>query len=124
MTYQKFQDTSHDVRVDLSRALQDVAHNRELLSDLAKFYAEDAPKICRDLEIAVAKESWDTVTRLAHSLKNMSSQFRAEPTTSLATKLEDLSRLRARDEITGDFLASILESVDSVISELRKANLR
>jgi HPt (histidine-containing phosphotransfer) domain-containing protein len=124
MTFHKIQDNSHDVRVDLTRALQDVACNRELLSDLAAFYEEDAPKICREIATAVTQESWDKVTRLAHSLKNMSSQFRAEPTTSMATKLEDLSRLRARDEITTEFIASISESIDSVICELRKAKLR
>lgn len=111
------------VVLDIARALRDVRGDRGLLSELAGFFEEDAPKICSELAYAATQQSWDKAIRLSHSLKNMASQFRAEPTTSLAAKMEDLSKLRAYDEITHEFLNVLAESVSAMIAALRTEKL-
>lgn len=109
--------------LDIDRALCDVGGDRELLSELAGFFAEDAPKICDELATATNQQSWDRAVKLAHSLKNMASQFRAEPTTSLAASLENLLRLKARDEVTPQCLNSVAGSVSGMIAALRAEEL-
>ena len=89
---QSARNLPHEFVLDIGQALRDVGEDRDLLSELAMLIAEDAPKLCSEIATAVREKSSQLSQRLSHNLKGMAAQMRAEPTASVAAKIENLSQ--------------------------------
>ncbi|WP_437185923.1 Hpt domain-containing protein [Planctomicrobium sp. SH668] len=77
----------------LNIALDRLGQDEELLRELAIFYLEDSPELLREIESAVLSRDFESITRCAHSLKGLSSNFDAEEAVSTAFEVEKCGRL-------------------------------
>jgi two-component system, sensor histidine kinase and response regulator len=97
-------------------ALVRLGGDAKLLRQLADFYAEDAPKLLRELEAALAADDAKLVHQTAHSLKGLAANFDAFAAVTAARDME----LAAH---AGNLQAcpSLLDSLRSEIARLIEA---
>lgn len=75
-------------QVNEAAALAALDGNRELLSELAQMFCEDAPLVLEDLRKALDKSNAIETRRAVHSLKGLASTFFATAVIELAQRLE------------------------------------
>ena len=79
------------LQIDVARALQALDGNEELLRDLAKMFAEDAPVLMEQLKCALVEKRSTQVRSFVHSLKGLVGTFYASSGVEIAQRLEDAS---------------------------------
>lgn len=75
--------------IDLTAPLRRVGGDRQLLCDLAVFFIEDAPQLLGEIENGIAAGDTELVTRSAHSLKSLASNFDAQRCMQIARDMEE-----------------------------------
>jgi len=74
--------------IHLAPALARLENDRELLCDLARFYLEDCPTLLAELRRGIGIEDFELITRSAHSLKGLASNFDAHRAVAAALAVE------------------------------------
>jgi HPt (histidine-containing phosphotransfer) domain-containing protein len=99
-------------------SLERMGGDERLLHDLAEFYVEDAPSLCRQLTEALQRGDADEVTRSAHSLKALSANFDAHAACAIAQLVE---RTSGSGNLTAvrPLLATLSTTVEALIAGLR-----
>lgn len=64
--------------INIQSALSRMGDDKALVIDLARFFLEDAPKLCSEVEQAIRDSDAVTMERAAHSLKGLAANFDAE----------------------------------------------
>ncbi len=108
---------------DEKSALEALDGERELLSQLATMFVEDAPQLLSDLEEAVASDDAATARRAIHSVKGLVATFFAAPTVELAHRLEQAAADGRMDELSESGCRDLRRAVESLGQELRAHGL-
>ena len=108
---------------DESAALHALDGERELLSQLATMFVEDAPELLTTLEQAVAAGDCSMARRTTHSLKGLASTFYATPTVELAQRLEHEAADGRLNEFTEGGCSQLRRAIESLEQELRTHGL-
>jgi len=74
--------------INLTPALARLENDRELLCDLARFYLEDGPQLLQEIQHGIDTSDFELITRSAHSLKGLASNFDAHATVAAALAIE------------------------------------
>ncbi len=85
--------------VDLTSALRRLGNDMNLFRELAGFYQEDSPGLLKTIQEALDRGDSDSLTRAAHSLKGLASNFGAEPCVTVLAEIESLSRVGRLDDV-------------------------
>jgi two-component system, sensor histidine kinase and response regulator len=78
--------------VNWEEALSRVEGDRQLLSDMAKLFLEDGPKLFSDVRAAVGRQDSKALECAAHTLKSSTGNFSAHPAYEATLKLERMGR--------------------------------
>ncbi len=78
---------------DFAAARQTMGDDRELFEEIVKLFQSDAPVQMQNIREALARGEGEVVRRGAHTIKGMTSIFRAERTVQAAARLEKLAAL-------------------------------
>ena len=78
--------------LDRNRVLEQVGHDRQLLSELVDLFREDSAERLADAHHAADREDAEALERSAHALKGMIANFAAQPAYEAALKLELAAR--------------------------------
>jgi PAS domain S-box-containing protein len=89
----------HINRFDIDLLLKEFEGDRELVSTLARVFADSSPSQLSRLREAVARRDAKAVASLAHAIKGSVANFRSRPAIDAAARLERLGQ-------TGDFSAA------------------
>ena len=90
--------------INESSALDALGGDKNLLVELAKMFAEDAPKVLGNLQIAMDAGDRGVVHSEVHLLKGLVSTFFAKPVVELAQRLENAAAVGDLDLfLTGGF---------------------
>jgi two-component system sensor histidine kinase/response regulator len=100
-------DRPHIRALDIDALLKSFDGDRELVSMLAKVFADSSPCQLSELDDAVTRGDAEALARGAHALKGSVANFRAEAAVDAAARLEQLAR-------TGD-----LSRADSALAVLQ-----
>ncbi|HUG89719.1 MAG TPA: response regulator [Planctomycetaceae bacterium] len=76
--------------IDVAKALKRLDGDRNLLTDMAGFFNEDAPELLRKIELSLERGDAQCVQRSAHSLKGLAANFNADRAVAAAFDLEQL----------------------------------
>jgi two-component system, sensor histidine kinase and response regulator len=107
--------------IDEKAALEALNGDRQLLSELAVMFVEDAPAILQELQTAVDRQDRETAHRSIHSLRGLSSTFFANDVVELAGRLEqDVKSENLDSLINGGFLA-LKRSIDGLVKALQES---
>ena len=108
-------DRPHIRAVDIDALLKSFDGDRELVSMLAKVFADSFPGQLSELDDAVTRGDAEALASGAHALRGSVANFRAEAAVDAATRLEQLAR-------TGDLSAadSALALLQNEIEQLRE----
>ena len=102
---------------DLDAALLRVEGDEALLSDLARLFCEECPKMMAAIQHGIEYKNAESLERAAHSLKGSLSTFAAAQAFELASKLERLGRSRDLEDVESVF-ASLDAEMNSVLTAL------
>lgn len=102
---------------DRERALAGVDGDRELLGELVELFAEDCPRLLRELAAAVSAGDADGIARGAHALKGSVGVFGARRAADLANELEERGRAEELDGVP-EFFAHLRAECESLLVEL------
>lgn len=108
---------------DEKLALEALDGERELLSQLATMFVEDAPQLLTELEDAVASDDPVAARRATHSIKGLVATFFAAPTVELAHRLEQAAADGRLDEFNDGGGRNLRLAVESLGRELRAQGL-
>jgi len=95
-------ETNQQVSIDLSKALESVDNDRQLLQELTADFIDTYPSQLELLRKVIENDETEQVDRIAHSLKGNVSIFGAKTAYDLANKLELMGRqsqLEGADEV-------------------------
>jgi two-component system sensor histidine kinase/response regulator len=109
---------SRAVAWDLSKALERLGGDEQLLHDVAKIFLEETPKLMDRLHQAVAAGDPTTVERAAHSLKGQLGYFDPRAADA-ARELEEMGR-EDRLEHAAERLASFQSEVAGLMKEVQR----
>jgi histidine phosphotransfer protein HptB len=90
----------------------------DFIGELIDTFLDDAPKLIKELQTALAKNDAEAFRRAAHSLKSNAATFGATHLSSLAKELEMLGKEYKLTEV-GSRVAILEEVFRSVASELK-----
>jgi len=93
------QNPDSDPVIHLAPALARLENDRELLCDLAQFYLEDGPVLLQEIQRGIEIRDFELITRSAHSLKGLASNFDAHATVAAALIIEMSGRQRDLETI-------------------------
>lgn len=105
--------------INLAPALERLGNDRQLLREMAQFYLEDAPQLLAELQRGLNEGDVELVTRSAHSLKGLSSNFDGERAQEAARQVESCGRAGRLADCDKGF-AELQAEVQQVIGELRR----
>lgn len=88
----KDDDGSQASPIDIERALENLAGDRELLMEVLNTFIQTIPKILDDLDNAISVEDASGLAAAAHNLKGAAANVCAEPIRRTARRLEELGR--------------------------------
>lgn len=108
---------------DEKSALEALDGERELLSQLATMFVEDAPILLKELEDAVASSDAVAARQATHSIKGLVATFFAAPVVELAHRLEQVAADGRLDEFSGGGCSDLRRGVESLGQELRAHGL-
>jgi CheY-like chemotaxis protein len=112
-------DRPHIRAVDIDALLKSFDGDRELVSMLARVFADSSPGQLSELDDAVTRGDAEALASGAHALRGSVANFRAEAAVDAATRLEQLAR-------TGDLadadsaLAVLQNEIEQLREELEK----
>jgi two-component system sensor histidine kinase/response regulator len=75
-------------------------YNKEQIEDILRVFLNITSALCQEVELAVQRDEWSTVERVAHELKGSSSAIYARPLQEICLELEQCARTdhdRARE---------------------------
>lgn len=110
-------------RIDEAAALAALDGDRTLLGDLATMFAEDAPQVVSDIQIALRTDQPSDVRRGLHSLKGLISTFYASEARDLAERLEQDAIALQFDNLKTGGLDALEQAVECVINDLKTRGL-
>jgi len=93
--------------------------DEELLQEIVQMYLEDYPVLLGQLETAIEKNNSAMVTRAAHDLKGLLSNFSPTQATSSVQSLEQSFRMNDQGN-TPDRLAALRHELESLSALLRE----
>ena len=105
-------------QVNESAALSALCGDRQLLSQLAQIFVEEAPILLQKLETAVISDDIELAQRLTHSLKGLTSMFFAGKSTMIASQIED-ELCSGTSEYLPCRIDDLKRSIEALIEELR-----
>ncbi|MCD6298639.1 MAG: response regulator, partial [Deltaproteobacteria bacterium] len=88
----KKDDTRSKDVLDMSKAMEVVAGNRELFQEIADMFIENLPGYLAEIKEAISKSDADALDRSAHSLKGSVGNFGAKRAFEAAYRLEKLGK--------------------------------
>jgi CheY-like chemotaxis protein len=97
--------------VDLEAALSRVEGDETLLSDLAKMFCEESPRMLAAVRDAIESKNAIGLERSAHALKGSLATFAAPQAFDLALKLERLGRAKDLEHAGNVFTALSAEAI-------------
>jgi PAS domain S-box-containing protein len=100
---------------DIDVALSRVGGDQQLLSDLAKIFCEQSPKLLSAIETAIDQRNLPGLKRGAHSLRSAIATFAADHASEVAAQLEDSSRSEGFEEYRATFT-----QLKSLVGELQR----
>ncbi|WP_197526343.1 PAS domain-containing hybrid sensor histidine kinase/response regulator [Botrimarina colliarenosi] len=86
--------------IDLRKALDRLRGDEALLADIIGFYQRDHLDLCKQADAALEQGDWNALSRAAHSLKGLASNFDAQGVVDLAADLESSSLKGDRESLT------------------------
>jgi HPt (histidine-containing phosphotransfer) domain-containing protein len=104
-----------DIPLNLPEALERFGGNKELINQVCREYLLSIPGRIEAMRKANAEGNLQEFYRLVHNLKGVSANLSANNLASLMQELEEMS---ARDELTG--IPDILEQVEAETVRLQK----
>lgn len=122
VTSKREADCEHG-QFDEKSALEALDGERELLSQLATMFVEDAPQLLTDLENAVAADDPAAARRATHSVKGLVATFFAAPAVDLAHRLEQAAADGRLDDFSDGGCRDLRRAVESLGQELRAHGL-
>jgi len=111
------QNLDSESAINLAPALARLENDRELLRDLARFYIEDVPALIQEIEEGIDHADFELITRSAHSLKGLSSNFDAHRAVAAALAIELSGRQCELQEIR-ERLPELREETQHVMASL------
>jgi len=78
--------------IDLSKAMEAVDGDSELLKELVAMFIDDYPRQMEEIQNAIEEKNSDCLTRTAHSLKGAVGNFGAKKQYDLAYQLEMIGK--------------------------------
>lgn len=121
-------DKNNKPAIDLSRALESVDGDRNLLGELVEMFVEDISHQLKELEREIASEDMAKLEMSAHSLKGAVGNFGADAAYELAYELEEIGRQGQTEGAREVFnrLRSELERVNNflITNQLGKGELK
>ncbi len=106
--------------LDLTQARLNFGSDENLLHEIANVFVEDVPGIADELKAAWLRNDFQTVARLAHSLKGLCATFGAEPSRTYAQRIE-LDATNCRSAVTMEKVYKLLDTLQQTLS-LYRAN--
>src|SRR5581483_339264 len=103
-------------------ALSRVGGDQELLTDLAKIFCEQSPKLLSAIDAAIADKNLGAMKRGAHSLRSAIATFAAQGASEVAAELENASRPEAFDSYRQTF-AGLKSQVEQLQRDLEKLSV-
>ncbi|MBX3437645.1 MAG: Hpt domain-containing protein, partial [Planctomycetaceae bacterium] len=114
ITREELTRTNGDV-IDRESALQRLGGNEQLFGRMAQFFLSDSPHLVNQLRKGLQTRDAELVTRAAHSLKGLASNFDARMVVDAAQQLEDLGRAKKFNVIV-QLLPAFLQEVQRLQS--------
>jgi len=111
------QNLDSEPAINLAPALARLENDRELLRDLAQFYIEDVPALIQEIQKGIDHADFELITRSAHSLKGLSSNFDAYRAVAAALAIEISGRQHELQEIR-ERLPELREETEHVMVSL------
>ena len=106
------------VTLDLSQARQNFGSDENLLHEIANVFIEDVPGIADELKAAWLRNDFQTIARLAHSLKGLCATFGAEPSRTYAQRLE-LDAANCQSAVTLEKIYKLVDTLEQTIATLQ-----
>ncbi len=107
--------------IDERAALEALNGDRQLLSELAVMFVEDAPNLLQELEAATERRDFETAARTIHSLRGLSSTFYAANIVDLASRLENDVKNASFDSLYAGGFHELSSSIQCLAQALREA---
>ena len=85
-------DTLHDDVIDMDEVIERVDGDVELLSEMAKLFLDDCPRLLSQIRESIAHGDSELLERNAHALKGSVGNFSAAPAFEAAYRLEEMGR--------------------------------
>jgi two-component system sensor histidine kinase/response regulator len=104
--------------LDLQGALDRLDGDRELVQELARFFADECPKSISEIRSALISADFVLLERLAHTLKGSSASVDAESIRQIAIELEMSSRANDLQRSTG-LVEGLQNEMDRLMPELK-----
>ena len=107
--------------IDEKAALEALNGDRQLLSELAIMFVEDAPAILEELQTAVDSQDQATAHRSIHSLRGLSSTFFAVEVVELAGRLEQDVKSQSLESLRNGGFIALKCSIESLVKKLKES---
>lgn len=105
--------------LNVAASLARLGGDASLLSDMARFFLEDADQLYQDLLRAFETNNTELAYRSAHSLKGLSANFNAEPCVTAAMAVEESAKQRKLESST-PVVVRLRTELDRLIAALRR----
>ncbi len=96
-----------------------MGNDRDLLKDMAEFFLADAPPLMMQIRQALAARNSEELSRTAHSLKGLASNFSASSVQELAEEVEHLGKASKFDE-AATRMDPLEQEIQRVLSSLQR----
>ena len=103
---------SNDIVFDLTKALEQVGGDREVLKEIIDIYCQEYPKQLQQIQEAIDKKNAVMAGNVAHTIKGAVANFGAKPSFGAALNLEKIGK-------SGD-LSHAKEAFDVLKKELER----
>lgn len=111
------QSMNMEGQFDIAKALHRLNGDWELLCELIQIFIEDSPKMLRDLQTAINNKDLEQLSRVAHALKGMASNFSNSPVEQLAFQIELSGKQQTLDGVERR-LAELTKAANSLSTDL------
>lgn len=113
------QTTQDVISLDLKQARHNFGSDEALLCEIAIVFIEDVPLLVEQLEQAFQHGDEQTVCRMVHSLKGLCATFGAEPTRSIAQRIEHDCTHDAFESVTLERITQLVVKLEQTVATLR-----